>query len=438
MSLRSIGDVLYARKWVVASVLVLALLAAPLFLRLLRPTYQSTAQVVLVGSPQSQNYVVQAADIPDLAMSTDVLQRAKVRAGVSDDVDMIRSKMSASMSPRSSVLPIVYRDKNAKKAIILPNAIADSLVDEYHDLASRQYDQQISRLRSQLGNEQGSIRQLDTRLQQAVQKDSYAGQENALTNLTARLNELDSQRATADATYTADRAAASEGGSKGTLANVFREQAVASDPYVTALRSGQAKDAAEYQFEKAGYTDAYPGLAGLHEKVQRESAQVSNASRDAASQHIGASQSYAQFILAQRAAQSQVAGDKARVASIDGEINQTLGHLRNLPQSGVATNTLRLQRDSAAAAYQQVEIRLQNTIAEQAQAASLNSLVVLDHATSSTPRIPTVMMALLLSIMILGLSIGSAYAAEALDPRIRTRDAVEELYGAPHFGSMNS
>ncbi len=438
MSLRSIGEVLFARKWVVAAVLVLALLAAPLFLRALRPTYQATAQVVLVGSPQSQNYVVQAADVPDLAMSTEVLQRAKARAGVNDEVDQIRSKMSASMSPRSSVLPIVYRDKNAKKAILLPNAIADSLVDEYHDLASRQYDQQIGKLHSQLAAEQATIRGLDGRLQQAVQKDSYAGQENALTNLTTRLNDLDSQKATANATYTADRAAASEGGSNGSLSNVFREQALASDPYYTALRAGQAKDAAEYNFQKAGYTDAYPGLAGLKEKVQRETSQVSDASRQAASEHIGASQTYAQYALSAKTAQAQVAGDRARVSAIDQEISQTLAHLRNLPESGVAANTLRLQRDSAAAAYQQVEIRLQNTIAEQAQAASLNSLVVLDHATSSSPRIPTVMMAMLLSLMILGLAIGSAYAAEALDPRLRTPEAVEELYGAPHFGSVNS
>ena len=437
MSLRSIGDVLYARKWVVASVLVLALLAAPLFLRLLRPTYQATAQVVLVGSPQSQNYVVQAADIPDLAMSTDVIARAKQKAGASEDVDTIRSKMSASMSPRSSVMPISYRDKNAKKALLMPNALADALVDEYHDLASRQYDQQISRLRSQLSGEQGTIRQLDSRLQQAVQKDSYAGQDNALTALSTRLNDLDSQRATANASLVGDRASASAQGSKGELGSVFREQALASDPYYTALRAGQAKDASEYDFQKAGYTDAYPGLAGLKEKVQRESRQVESVSQEDAVKHLGAGNTYAQYVLGQRTAAAQVAGDQARLSAVDNEISATLGHIRNLPQSGVATNALRLQRDAAAAAYQQVEIRLQNTVAEQAQAASLNSLVVLDHATSAAPKIKTSMMAMLLALLILGFAIGSAYAAEALDPRVRTREAAEELYGAPHLGSVN-
>ncbi len=437
MSLRSIGDVLYARKWVVVSVLILALLAAPLFLRMLRPTYQATAQVVLVGSPQSQNYVVQAEDIPDLAMSTEVLQRARTRAGVSDDIDTIRSKMSASMSPRSSVMPISYRDKSARKALAIPNALADSLVDEYHDLASRQYDQQIAKLRSQLSLEQSTIRELDVRLQQAVQKDSYAGQDNALTALSTRLNDLDSQRATANAQYVADRASANTQSAKGALGDVFREQALASDPYYGALRAGQAKDAAELAAERAGYTDAYPGLAGLKEKVSRETAQVDRASQAASSAHIGAGATYAQYTLGQRTAAAQVAGDQARLKAIDAEVSATLAHIRNLPQSGVATNALRLQRDAAAGAYQQVEIRLQNTIAEQTEAASLNSLVVLDHATSATPRIPTTMMALLLAVLILGLAIGSAYAAEAVDPRIRSRQAAEELYGTPNFGSVN-
>jgi len=49
---------------------------------------------------------------------------------------------------------------------------------------------------------------------------------------------------------------------------------------------------------------------------------------------------------------------------------------------------------------------------------------------------PELALVLIVSLVIVGLAIGSAYAAEALDPRIRSTADVESLYGTSHIGSV--
>jgi capsular polysaccharide biosynthesis protein len=61
---------------------------------------------------------------------------------------------------------------------------------------------------------------------------------------------------------------------------------------------------------------------------------------------------------------------------------------------------------------------------------------VLDHANAAHPRIPEMLLVVLIALFVLALAIGSAYIAEAVDPRIRTAVDVEELYGAPRIGAV--
>lgn len=438
MFLRSIGDVLYVRRWIVVGVIALALLAAPLFLSMLRPTFQATAEVVMIGngSTGTNSDVVPIGDVPDLAYSSDVIQRVHDGLHLTMSTDKLRSMISVKASSRSNVVPVSARSKSPGQTLLIANRTADELVAEYRSLASRQYDRDATQLRSLVENEQARIRTIDRQLQLAVAKDSYAGGEHALDTLTARLAQLDSDRAAANAQYVSDQASATAQADQGKLGDVVREQALLSDPKVQALRAGAAKDASEYAFEKAGYTDAYPGLAGLHEKVAREDAAVSSASDRAASQHAGASATYAQILLNQHNSEALASGDRARISAIDRQIAQTRGHIADLPTAGVQTNALRLERDSAEAAYTQLAIRQQQALADQSHASALSSLVVLDHAEAASPRIPSTIMAMLLAVLILSVALGAAYAAEFLNPRIRTTAEIEGLYGIKHFGSI--
>jgi len=437
MNIRSFATVLWERRWVVLAIMVLAVLASPIIAKLIRPTYQATAEVAPVGD--AKGGILPLGDLPELVLSVPVMSRVKAQMRLSDSVDSIRSATVIKMSPRSAVLPITYRSKNAAFALSMANVIADSTVYEYKDLAARQYDQVIDRLRSQLANQQLNVRNMDTRLQQAVQHDSFIGSASALEAISTRLDDLESQKATAHAALVGDQATMSAGGNasdQAGLDSVIREQTLANDPMYQALRSNQAKDVAAYDTTKAGYTDAFPGLAGLKEKVDREGADVGRAAQVSVRDHRGASQTFASVLLQRQASEARVAGDNARLQAIDSELGTTNKRLADLPRYGVAANQLRLQRDSAASAYQQLQNRLQTTLADQAQAASLGSLIVLDHATSAAPKIPRQAMVILIAVLILAAAIGSAYAAEALDPRIRTAGEAEALYGTPHIGSV--
>jgi uncharacterized protein involved in exopolysaccharide biosynthesis len=436
MKLGSFTSVLWERRWFVAGVLVLALIMSPFLIGMTKPTYTATAEVTTVGNPT--NSVLSGTDLPELILSAGVMDRVKSQLHLAGSIDDFRDATSVKASPRSNVVPVTYRSKNAARALAMANAIADASVVEFKDLATHQYDQVIETLHGQLADRQAKIRDLDSRLQRAVQSNSFVGSPQALETISARLDDLESKRGETYATYVADQAAASvgNGGARDGLNSVIREQALASDPVYVALRAGQSKDVAEYESQKAGYTDSFPGLAGLKEKVRLEGAAVDRTAASSAAQHVGASPTYAQVVLTQRASAAQVAGDSARLKAIEAEIATTRARLSDLPRDGVAANQLRLQRDSAATAFGQLELRLQTTLADQAQAASLGSLIVLDHATEATPKISRTFLSVMIAALILAMAIGAAYAAEALDPRIRSTEDAEALYGTPHIGSV--
>lgn len=434
--MRNFSEVLRSRRWVALAVLVVALFATPMLLRMLRPTYLSTAEVAVVGNGTTTNAILPSSDIPNVTMSTAVIERVKQRLQLSDSVGDIRSKLTARMSPRSNVMPISYGTKNVGDAVRIPNALADATVDEYKHIASIQYDQLIHDIHQQLATDEASIKDADRRLQTVVQSDTYAGQEHGLDSLSSRLAELEVQRGTANAALVADQATAKLAATPGKLEDVYKQQALATDPYYTAVRQAQAKDAADLIAVKSGYTNQYPGLPGLQDKVSRESTEVARSKAIAAAADLGASSAYAQDLAGQRSAQALVAGDQARLNSIDDQLTQVREHLRNLSGSGVDANSLRMERDSASAAYTILEGRLQQTVADRAQASALSGLVVLDYATNASPKIPPFMMAMLIAVVIVGAMVGAAYAAEALDPRLRKPVEVEDLYGSGHLGSI--
>jgi uncharacterized protein involved in exopolysaccharide biosynthesis len=227
------------------------------------------------------------------------------------------------------------------------------------------------------------------------------------------------------------------GGSQGGgLGKAIREQILAGDPTYQSLESAHSKDAAALTTEKAGYYETFPGLAGLEEKVRIEKAAAEKAAKAAVAEHPGNSSTFAELALNQHTAAALASGDKARVDAIDEYVAKAHAALRDLPRYGVAADMLRAQRDSATAAYQQLQIRYQQTRADRSQAAALGAAFVLDHANAAHPRIPEMLLVVLIALFVLALAIGSAYIAEAVDPRIRTAVDVEELYGAPRIGAV--
>jgi capsular polysaccharide biosynthesis protein len=413
---------------------------------MLKPTYIATSELSYVGSgsPSNQNSetnaIVPSTDLPDLVMSSDVVERAMQKLNLQPNLAVVGG-ISVKSSPHSNLVPISVGLKDPLQAVAVANALADSAVTEYKIIAARQYDEVVKELQGQLMTERDAARVNDARLQHALQTDYSVGSNDSLNTIAKHLDDLESERGAAYATYVADSAAASaqvpdSGGQRRGLTSAIHEQILANDPTYQALKSLQSKDKAALVAMKSGYTSSFKAIPGLEEQVQGESAAVARARNAAIAEHPGNSATYAQIVLNQHNAAALAAGDAARVAAIDQSIAAAKARLADLPGLGVAANMYRLQRDTASAAYQQLETRYQQTLADRAQATALGAVFVLDRARAAYPKTPRVVTATIIAMLILSLAIGVAFLAEIVDPRVRTAADIEDLYGTPRIGSV--
>lgn len=440
--MEQILNVLWYRRWIVFGILAVAIALSPFLSRLTLPKYVANAEVVVIGNGISNNGVLPIGDISALAMSTNVLAQTAKQMKYHGPLNDLRKDLSVGGAPSSNILTIQGTAKDPNFALAAANALADQIVTAYHRLASQQYNLVVVSLNKQLEQQRQLIDDLDHQLQTAAQTDIVAVSPNSIQAISDRLSQLDASRTQAQAAFVADQAAAGVQGSGDIgndrrLHNVVTEQVLASDPYYQALRAGQAKDAAEYQFERASYTTEYPGLAGLKAKVSSEAAAVDLAASTSLEQHAGSSSTYANLVVQQRTAAAQVAGDKARLSSIDADIAQTQNQLRTLPVNGSSANQLRLQRDSAASAYGELNGRLQMMLADQQQAASLNSVIVLNYAPETMEKTPRIKLALMLTFIIVAIAVGAALLYDKIDRRLRTKEEIEGVYGRPLLGTLS-
>ncbi len=433
-NIKSFIGMLQRRRNVLLGTLVIALIALPFILHSLRPTYVGTAHVMMVG----KDSMIPTTDMGTLTMSQTVVERVAREFNLGG-VDGLRSRIDAKPGLHSSVMPISYRDKNVKLARDVTNALADETAAYYKSLSSGQFDLMVSFLQSALRQHSGEIRAIDSRLQTAAQRDTFAGSDRALENITGRIGTLTSERAGAYASLVSDQAiATAQSAQPRETAGIVKHEVLANDPYVAALRAGQSRDAAQIAFQRSQYTDRFPGLASLQDQVDRETSAVDAAERSAVAGAPSSSATYAATVLARRNAEALVAGDRARVAAIDAQIATEQGHLRDLPSTGAQVGLLRTQRDAVQAAYAATILKLNETRADQAAASSLGAVVVIDHATDASPRVPRLALDIIVAFLLLALTLSVGIAVDVLDPSLRSPDAIEKLYGIPVVGNLGS
>jgi uncharacterized protein involved in exopolysaccharide biosynthesis len=337
------------------------------------------------------------------------------------------------------VMPVAFRDKDRKLALAVTNALADETVTYYKQLSSGQFDQMISYLSTAAKNEQAKIRSLETGLQKAAQRDSYVGSDTALEAITLNIRNLQTQRAVAYATMVSDEAiAAAQSAQPAEIFGIVKQEVLATNPFVQALRTGQANDAARLEFQRAQFTDRYPGLPGLQEQVSNETGVLSAAEKRVLAGSPSSSTTYATTLLAKRNAIAVAAGDRAKVKAIDDAMRGEENHLRDLAGPGSTVSLLRAERDAAKASYMTTIARLTDTRANQAAASSLGSLVVIDRAVDAYPRIPRLAMDIIVAVVLLALTFAVTYVVDVLDPGLRSPEAVEKLYGIPVVGNFGS
>jgi uncharacterized protein involved in exopolysaccharide biosynthesis len=427
-------SMLQRRRKVLIVSFVVALIALPFLLSFVKPTYVSVAHVMMVG----HDSMIPNSDMGSLTLSGDVIGNVAKRFSLGD-VDNVRLHVDAKPALRSNVMAIRYRDKNPKLAKAITNALADETVDYYKKLSGGQYDLMIGFLQSALQQDSDQMRAIDGKLQEAAQRDTFVGSDHALELITARIEALQTDRSTAYATLVSDQAIASaQSAQPKEIAGIVKHEVLVNDPYVQALKTNQARDAAQLDFERSQFTAQYPGLPSLRDQVLRETVVEQAAERSAIAGSPSSSASFATTVLAKRNAQAVAAGDRARVAAIDSQIAAAEQHLRDLPSTGASVNLLRAQRDGAQNAYGATLLKLNETKADQAAASSLGAVVLIDHAADASPRIPRLALDLIVTFLLLALTLSIGVAVDVLDPTLRSPEAVEKLYGIPVIGNVGS
>jgi uncharacterized protein involved in exopolysaccharide biosynthesis len=427
----SLLGILWRRRAVVLIALVgLTLLAVPLLRSVMHLRYMGVSHVLMVNN-SGRDLSGARADLPLMAQSSTVLSRAVKRVDFRESIPELKKSMGARIAPWSSVMAISVSADNPKLAVDLSNAVADETVTYYRDVSTRRYDDIIHYLRNELDRQHSRIGTLDEQLERAVANYNYVfvGSDRSLEAITSHLDELGINRGKAYADLQADIAAVGGTGMTPSLARVVRGEVLEKDPYYTSMRAEYAKSAAQLSTDRAQFTEKYPGLPGLTERVQREKATLAGVAREVLSAPQVHSDTQARVLLDRQKAEAQVKSDRARVAALDEQLAKERRLLQDAPKVGNKIASLRLERDTATTAYQSLATKLSDVRLDQAQATSLGTLVVLDRALRADAFGPSRILVVLAAFAIVAFAFSTAFVVDAFGRRLRSVDEVEKLYG---------
>jgi uncharacterized protein involved in exopolysaccharide biosynthesis len=332
-------------------------------------------------------------------------------------------------------MDITYRDDSPNSAVAVPNAVADELVRYYSSISTRGAEDDVRKLDDALGEMRQEMHSIDQQLGALAVQNPFLGNDRPVETLSNRLETLQGQRAQVIATLAGDQAGANATSpNSGTMLKIARHEILDTDALHHELVGGSSKDAAELAFDEATFTDRYPKLRTLRQKVQSEQAYVQREERASLSSPDAFSATQAQSALENGKAQALVEGDRSRLAEIDKLIADTRGQLLDIPDANTRFAFLHLQHDAAVANYLGLSSRRTQAIANRAESLSLGSVVVIDRAVRANATIVgsgRAFMALVTVFATVLVAICMAFLVEALDPRLRRAEQIESLYGRP-------
>jgi capsular polysaccharide biosynthesis protein len=434
-SLNSSLDII-RRRWIaVIASFVVGLLAIYVLFQYLPRVYEAAAQVLIVNESDGRDPSVSSVDLPALATSTVVLQRVLDELKIPVTLIELKKSLKAGVSQHSSIMQISYRDESPDRAVAVPNAVADQLSRYYATLATSRAESDVKKIDGEISVARRRLHSLDAQVAAATARDPFVGSDKSLDALTSRIDDLQTERQLAAATLAADSAAVGAvGPDSAAMSQIARHEILQGDEYHQSLLAGTSKDAANLAFDRAQYTDDYPGLRELRHKVASERSILSTEETAQLHSSSAFSPTRAQSELEQQKAQAVVAGDQAKVAALDSLIATTESRLQDLPQATRTLTWLRLQHDAAQADYLALSTRRTSAVANRAESLSLGSVVVFDRAVRADTEIVGLSrsgLAVFTASIVLLISIGMAFLIEALDPKLRRAAQIESLYGSP-------
>jgi capsular polysaccharide biosynthesis protein len=384
--------------------------------------------------------LVAPQDVPALVDSTPLLtavvRAAKLGTPNAKTLDALKRRIKIKNTIGSEIISLSVTDRVPERAIATVNVLTEQLRTFESRLATARYDALIGDLRGQIQARADALRSLDVRIAALSGHDPFLSADDGSTPVSQQIIALQQQYNQVQATLQADGSALAVAARRPGLARALAaEEIITADPAFVARRTQFGKDVAQRDQTEAGYTEAFPGLAGLNDQVEREKDSLLSAQRKA-SADPGLSKTYVAALLDANKAAGAFASDKAQLAQIRAQLHAAKIHLDDLNAEGgpsVQLSTLRRNRDAESDAFASLSQRLAQTIADRSQAASIGTVVIVDPAIEAlpTPLSQPAVVAALALVAFGWLAISLALAADAYDTRLRDRGAVERLYGRP-------
>jgi uncharacterized protein involved in exopolysaccharide biosynthesis len=438
------------RQWIVLAVVmavgfVAFLIAFPHFRK-----YTATATMLAANAPAGDSGVldptrdpissaVSLGDLQSLATSPSLLDAVETKLHLSDrEAARFPGEVKAKALFASDILPISVTDPDPALAVSGTNVLIEELSRYAERIATGRYDQLIADLQRQITERKADLAQIDARINAVSSGDFYLTPETGTAGIETRLVALQQQEQQLESAVGGDVAAASVVAEQPAISHALaRHEILAQDPSVVAQRAQLGKDVAALNLALSGYTLSYPGLKGMILQVKAEAAEVAKAENRTAA-NPGESESYVNAEISANKTRATLESDRAQLAAVRSQLSDMQAHLTGSAGAGSQISQLRRARSISENVFTDLGQRLARARADRAEAASIGSVVIIDHATHASP-------ALLGSPLVLGvaflvifgwIAVTLAFMLDGADDHLRTPEAIGKLYGKPVFTAV--
>ncbi len=423
MTLAYARAVVGRHRIVALATLLLALPIVFVVSHFLPRTYAASASLLL-SNQKSDASAELTTVLTTLAKSSAILER--VRTSTSDAVPIAQLQQNVKARLYGTILKITYTDSRPALAVAVPNAVVDSLVGYYNNLASQQYASTTARLQIELANKKSQLHDLDRRFQALSAAGIPVDAESPVGNaeMAASISALRAQRIQAEDTLRSDEAYG--GGSHASLPPAKPD--VTTNPVYSALASTLQRDEALLDTSKKQYTANWPGLADIEQRIATERGQLATLRAQLVASGAAPSPVDLEANDANRRASALIAADHAKLDAIDSQIETLSSSSNKLVGSRVVVETLRAERASVVAQFDALSASLATALASRANAQNYGTLSVIDRATyADVAGLSPKIVAILDILVALAIAFAAALVIERMDPRVGTLP--ESSYG---------
>lgn len=415
MTLAYARAVVDRHRIVALAALLLALPIVFLVSYFLPRTYTATASLLLSNQKSDASSELTTV-LTTLAKSSAILER--VRTSSNDAVPIARLQQNVKARLYGTILKITYTDSHPALAVAVPNAVVDSLVGYYNNLASQQYASTTARLQTELENKKVQLHDLDRRFQALSAAGIPVDAENPAGNaeIASSISALRAQRIQAEDTLRSDQAYGS-----GAPSLPPAKPDVSTNPVYGALASALQRDEALLATSKAQYTAAWPGLADIENRIATERRQLATLRGQLVASGAAPSSADIQANEASSRSSALIAADHAKLDAIDSQIATLSSSSSKLVGSRVVIETLKAERASVVAQFDALSSSLATALASRANAQNYGTLSVIDRATyADVAGLNSKIVALIDILIALAIAFAATLIAERIDPRVGT------------------